>query len=164
MYGSADEHMAKTNDLRPRLGLVGGQEEHQRPLNTSLIGADMRVFGSVHSTSVVSVAGTVLGSVSADDQVIVTKGGRVEGGVEAREVVLNGEVRGQVDARERLEIQASAMVHGDLHAPRLMLLEGAVVDGGGCPADRLKVVAPESLLVSLPFSFRQPVHGRRGGP
>ena len=135
MYGSADEHMAKTNDLRPRLGLVGGQEEHQRPLNTSLIGADMRVFGSVHSTSVVSVAGTVLGSVSADDQVIVTKGGRVEGGVEAREVVLNGEVRGQVDARERLEIQASAMVHGDLHAPRLMLLEGAVVDGGGCPAD-----------------------------
>ena len=121
--------MAKTNDLRPRLGLIGGQEEHQRPLSTSLIGADMRVFGSVHSTSVVSVAGTVLGSVSADDQVIVTKGGRVEGGVEAREVVLNGEVRGQVDARERLEIQASAMVHGDLHAPRLMLLEGAVVDG-----------------------------------
>ena len=129
MHGSADEHMAKTNDLRPRLGLIGGQEEHQRPLSTSLIGADMRVFGSVHSTSVVSVAGTVLGSVSADDQVIVTKGGRVEGGVEAREVVLNGEVRGQVDARERLEIQASAMVHGDLHAPRLMLLEGAVVDG-----------------------------------
>ena len=125
MYGSADEHMAKTNDLRPRLGLIGGQEEHQRPLNTSVIGADMRVF----STSVVSVAGTVLGSVSADDQVIVTKGGRVEGGVEAREVVLNGEVRGPVDARERLEIQASAMVHGDLHAPRLRLLEGAVVDG-----------------------------------
>ncbi len=129
MYGSADEHMAKTNDLGPRLGLVGGQEEHQRPLSTSVIGADMRVFGSVHSTSVVSVAGTVLGSVSADDQVIVTKGGRVEGGVEAREVVLNGEVRGQVDARERLEIQASAMVQGDLHARRLRLLEGAVVDG-----------------------------------
>ena len=121
--------MAKTNDLRPRLGLIDGEEEHQRPLNTSVIGANMRVFGCVHSTSVVSVAGTVLGSVSADDQVIVTKGGRVEGGVEAREVVLNGEVRGPVDARERLEIQASAMVHGDLHAPRLRLLEGAVVDG-----------------------------------
>ncbi len=121
--------MAKTKGLRPRLGLIGGQKELQRPLDISVIGASMRVFGRVHSTSVVSVAGTVLGSVSADDQVIVTKGGRVEGGVEAREVVLNGEVHGSVDARERLEIQASAVVHGDLHAPRLMVLEGAVVDG-----------------------------------
>ncbi len=60
--------------------------------------------------------------------VIATKGGWVEGDVEAREVVLDGEVHGSVDARERLEIQASAVVRGDLHAPRLMVHEGAVVD------------------------------------
>ena len=107
--------MAKTNNLQP--------------LDVSVIDASMRVVGRVHSTAVVIVAGTVLGSVSADDQVNVTKGGRVEGGVEAREVILNGEVHGSVDARERLEIQASAVVHGDLYAPRLMVLEGAVVDG-----------------------------------
>ena len=127
--------MAKTNGLRPRLGLIGGQKEHQRPLDVSVIGANMRVFGCVHSTSAVRVEGTVLGTVSADNQVVVTKGGRVEGGVKAREVVLNGEVHGSVDARERLEIQASAVVHGDLHAPRLMLLEGAVVDGDVCIAE-----------------------------
>ncbi len=121
--------MAKTNGLRPRLGLIGARKEHQRPLDISVIGASMRVVGSVHSVSVVSVAGTVRGTVSADDQVIVTKGGRVEGDVEAREVVLNGEVHGSVDARERLEIQASAVVHGDLHASQLMVHEGAVVDG-----------------------------------
>ncbi len=59
IYGGADGHMAKTNGLRPRLGLIGGRKEHQRPLDVSVIGADMRVFGCVHSTSVVSVAGTV---------------------------------------------------------------------------------------------------------
>ncbi len=107
--------MAKTNNLQP--------------LDASVIDASMQVVGRVHSTAVVTVAGTVLGPVSADDQVIVRKGGRVEGDVEAREVVLNGEVHGSVDARERLEIQASAVVHGDLHAPRLMVQEGAVVDG-----------------------------------
>ncbi len=89
----------------------------------------MRVFGRVHSTSIVTVAGSVLGTVSADDQVIVTKGGQVKGDVKAREVVLNGEVHGSVDAQERLEIQASAVVHGDLHAPRLIVQEGAVTDG-----------------------------------
>ncbi len=45
--------MAKTNSLRP---------------DVSVIAADMRVVGRVHSTSVVTVAGTVLGAVSADDQ------------------------------------------------------------------------------------------------
>ena len=109
--------------------LIGGHTGQQRSPDVSLIGADMRVFGRVHSTSVVSVAGTVLGPVSAHDQVFVMKGGRVEGDVEAREVVLSGEVHGSVDARERLEIQASAVVYGDLHAPRLMVHEGAVVDG-----------------------------------
>ncbi len=115
IYGSADGHMAQTNNLQP--------------LDVSVIAASMRVVGRLHSPSVVTVAGTVLGSVSADDQVIVSKGGRVEGGVEAREVVLKGEVHGSVVARERLEIQASAVVHGDLHAPRLMVQEGAVVEG-----------------------------------
>ena len=123
--------MAKASGLRSRLGLNGGQEqeEDQRPLDMSVIAADMRVSGRLYTTSVVSVVGTVLGTVSADDQVIVMKGGRVEGGVEAREVVLNGKVQGSVEARERLEIQASAVVHGNLNAPRLLMHEGAEVDG-----------------------------------
>ena len=150
--------MAKTTGLRPRLGLIGGQKEHQRPLDISVIGSNMRVFGRVHSPSVVSVEGTVLGTVSADDQVIVTKGGRVEGDVEAREVVLNGEVHGSVDARERLEIQASAVVHGDLHAPRLMVLEGAVVDGEVCMAESSTECQSRAASGSAP---RAP--GVRGG-
>ncbi len=89
----------------------------------------MRVIGRMHTTSVVTVAGTVLGTVTADEQVMVTKSGRVAGDVEAREVVLDGEVHGSVDARERLEIQASAVICAELHAPRLMVHEGAVVDG-----------------------------------
>ena len=106
IYERSDEHMVKTNGLRPRLGLTGRPKEHQRPPDTSVIGAGMEVVGRVYSPSAVIVAGTVLGGVSADDQVIVTKDGRVKGSVEAREVVLNGTVRGPVDARERLEIQA----------------------------------------------------------
>ncbi len=121
--------MAKINGLRPRLGLTGGQKELQEPPDVSVIAASMRVVGSIHSTSVVTVAGTVLGTISSDNQVFVTKGGRVEGDVEAREVVLGGEVHGSVDARERLEIQESAVVSGELRAPRLIVHEGAEV---GC--------------------------------
>jgi cytoskeletal protein CcmA (bactofilin family) len=66
--------------------------------------------------------------VSADDQVLVAKGGRVEGDVHAREAVLDGEVMGSVVAEERVEIQASAVIRGDIVTPRLMVHEGAILD------------------------------------
>ena len=58
IYGSADGHMAKTNGLRPRLGLIGGQKEHQRPLDTSVIGANMRVFAGAALDQVSAYVGS----------------------------------------------------------------------------------------------------------
>ncbi|MCH8937686.1 MAG: polymer-forming cytoskeletal protein [Gemmatimonadetes bacterium] len=115
--------MRTKNGRRPRLAGAGKQQ-----LEVSLIGEDMEVVGSVHSSGVVKVAGTVLGDVSADTQLLVAKGGRVEGDVCAREVVLNGEVYGSVVAETRVEVQGSAVVHGNITTPRLMIHEGATVD------------------------------------
>ncbi len=94
----------------------------------SIIAAGMRLDGHLQSSGVVKVAGTVHGSVSADDQVLVAKGGRVEGDVHAREAVLGGEVMGFIVAEERVEIQPSAVIRGDIVTPRLMVHEGAVLD------------------------------------
>lgn len=121
--------MAKTRGLRDHSSVIGGHEGKQRPFEASVFDASMRVVGRVHSTSALTVEGSVVGPISADDLLIVSKSGRVEGDVAAREVVLHGEVRGSVDAGEKLEIQASAVVQGDLHAPRLTVGEGAVLHG-----------------------------------
>ena len=112
-----------------RLRLVGASKQ---PLEVSVIGEDMEVVGSVHSSGVVKVSGTVLGDVSADAQLLVAKGGRVKGDVCAREVVLNGEVYGSVVAEQRVELQGSAVIHGDITTPRLMIHEGAAVDSDVC--------------------------------
>ena len=115
--------MRTKNGWRPGLAGAGKQQ-----LEVSLMGKDMEVVGPVHSSGVVKVAGTVLGDVSADTQLLVAKGGRVEGDVCAREVVLNGEVYGSVVAETRVEVQGSAVVHGNITTPRLMIHEGAAVD------------------------------------
>ena len=94
----------------------------------SVIAAGMRLDGHLQSSGVVKVAGTVHGSVSADDQVLVAKGGRVEGDVHAREAVVDGEVMGSIVAEERVEIQPSAVIRGDIVTPRLMVHEGAMLD------------------------------------
>ena len=104
--------MKTKNSRRPRL-----VEASKQQLEVSVIGEDMEVVGSVHSSGVVKVSGTVLGDVSADAQLLVAKGGRVEGDVCAREVVLNGEVYGSVVAEQRVEVQGSAVIHGILRRP-----------------------------------------------
>jgi cytoskeletal protein CcmA (bactofilin family) len=94
----------------------------------SVIAAGMRLDGHLQSSGVVKVAGTVHGNVSADSQVLVAKGGRVDGDVHAREAVLDGEVMGSIVAEERVEIQSSAVIQGEIVTPRLMVHEGAVLD------------------------------------
>ena len=87
----------------------------------------MRVMGDVHCAGVVRVAGTVIGNVSADSQVLVSQGGRVEGAVQAPEAVSNGNVIGPIVAN-RVEIQASAVIRGKITTSCFVIHEGAVLD------------------------------------
>ncbi len=93
----------------------------------SFIGSGMHIVGSVDSSGVVRVAGTVVGNVNAATQVLVARGGKVNGDVYAREAVLDGEITGSIVA-ERVEVQASAVIQGDIRTSKLMIHEGAVLD------------------------------------
>src|SRR2546427_3101456 len=97
----------------------------------SIIGAGMRVEGDIVAEGVVKIEGTVVGTVRAGRQVLVAKGGEVEGDVITKEAIIGGEVRGSVRAEERIEIQAASVVHGDLASPRLQGQGGGAINGGG---------------------------------
>src|SRR5256885_8170090 len=57
------------------------------------------------------------------------KGGEVEGDVISREAIIGGEVRGSIRADERIEIQSTSVVHGDVAAKRLLVQEGGEING-----------------------------------
>jgi cytoskeletal protein CcmA (bactofilin family) len=95
----------------------------------SIIGTGMRVVGDITADGVVKIEGTVVGTVRAARQVLVAKGGEVEGDVIAREAIIGGEVRGTVVAQERAEIQSSSVVHGDVTCKRLLVQEGGEING-----------------------------------
>lgn len=142
-----------------RLRLVGSRKQR---LEVSVIGEDMEVMGCVHSFGVVKVYGTVLGDVLADAQLLVAKGGRVEGDVCAREMVLNGEVYGSVVAEKRVEVQGSAVIHGDITTPRLMIHEGAAVDGDVCMTHSksgCSAMSRETTRRSLPGALKRGLRG-----
>jgi len=95
------------------------------------------VTGDLAAEGVIRVEGRVNGNISAGVQVLLSEGGLVEGDIKTKEAVIGGEVRGTVTAEERIEVQSTASVHGDLVAPKLLIQEGGRLNG----AIRMETVA-----------------------
>ncbi len=115
----------------------------------SVIALGARVVGDVETTGVVQVAGSVVGNVRAGLQVLVAKGGMVEGEIETPEAIIGGEVRGQVRATQRVAVQASAALYGTISTPQLAIEEGATLDVD------LSMSESQALL-PLPTDTRKP--------
>jgi cytoskeletal protein CcmA (bactofilin family) len=62
-------------------------------------------------------------------QVLLGRTGMVRGNIAAGEVVLGGTVEGSVAAAERLELQATATVTGDVDTRSIVVVEGARING-----------------------------------
>ena len=101
----------------------------ERETALSIVAADLRVEGALTSTGVIRIEGTVIGNVQAERQVLVAKGGIVEGDIHTREAVLGGKVIGSILGQERVELQPSAVIESDITTSRLVVHEGAVLRG-----------------------------------
>jgi cytoskeletal protein CcmA (bactofilin family) len=95
----------------------------------SIVGKDMTIVGDVETEGVVRIEGRVRGTVKAGSQVLVSPGAKVEGDLHTREAVVGGEIVGSVHAIERVELQATASVTGNITTPRIAVLEGGKVSG-----------------------------------
>jgi cytoskeletal protein CcmA (bactofilin family) len=95
----------------------------------TIVATGTRVVGDVESDGVIKVEGEIAGTVRAERQVLVARGGVIRGDIITVEAVLGGEVQGGVTASDRVEVQAGAMVHGDIATARLVVQEGGEVNG-----------------------------------
>jgi cytoskeletal protein CcmA (bactofilin family) len=95
----------------------------------SIIASDMTVIGDLETEGVVRIEGRVKGTVRVGTQVLVAQGAVIEGDLHTEEAVIAGRVSGAIHAKERVELQASSMVAGDILTPRISIVEGAKVTG-----------------------------------
>ncbi len=95
----------------------------------SIIAAGMKITGDVETSGVLKVDGEINGSITGARQVLLGRGGAVRGNVVADEVVVGGHVEGSVSAAERLELQATATISGDIETRSIVVLEGARING-----------------------------------
>lgn len=95
----------------------------------SIVAPDLVITGDLAAEGVIKVEGRVQGTVRAGHQVLVSPGAVVEGDVETREAIIGGIVRGDIRATDRVELQTSCQVHGNIRTARLLIHEGGVVNG-----------------------------------
>jgi cytoskeletal protein CcmA (bactofilin family) len=94
----------------------------------SIIASGTTLVGDVDTAGVIKIEGRVQGTVKAA-QILLAKGGMIEGNLITQEAVLGGEVTGTVQAEERVEVQATALVNGDIVTRRIAIAEGGQVNG-----------------------------------
>lgn len=95
----------------------------------TVIGKDSTFTGKVEVTSSLRVDGTVKGEIISHETVVIGPTGRVEGDVTAKNSVIAGQVIGNVTAQEKVELQAKALLQGDLKTKGLVIEQGAIFQG-----------------------------------
>jgi cytoskeletal protein CcmA (bactofilin family) len=95
----------------------------------SVLHANLTVVGDVETDGTVRIDGRLEGSVRRAGLVILGAGSTIKGNVSAREVIVGGSVSGDIVAAERVELQPSAIVTGDIEAGSVLVHEGGAVRG-----------------------------------
>lgn len=94
------------------------------------LGASLHLKGEITGNEDLSIDGTVEGLVQLDDRKLtVGATAKVTADLIAREIVVYGSVKGNLRAKDRIEIKKDGSVVGDLTTARIMIEDGAYFKG-----------------------------------
>jgi cytoskeletal protein CcmA (bactofilin family) len=90
--------------------------------------------------------GNFKGELLSSDTLLVGETGELQGDVRVGVAVVSGLIKGNIIARERVELHGPARVVGDITTPVLVLEEGVVFDGNcKMKGEELRVVEKSQL-------------------
>jgi cytoskeletal protein CcmA (bactofilin family) len=118
----------------------------------NLIAAGTVFEGKLRTPGSIRIDGRVVGEIVATNNISVGGAGDIEGNLSAKNITIGGKVQGSVVAQEKLVFESKAVIHGDIHASKLVIDEGAVFDGSCVMTSQSK---PMSNLVELKVDQRR---------
>ncbi len=92
-------------------------------------GQSIVIKGDISGSEDLVIAGRVNGSITLNGRVLtLADGSHVVGEIEAGTVVVSGKVDGKIDATDRLDVKATAVVKGTLSTARLVVADGSQIN------------------------------------
>lgn len=97
---------------------------------SGFVGSGTVLTGETSFQAMLRVDGHLTGSItSKDGTLIIGSSGQVDANIKVASAVINGTVNGDIVASERLELGRTARVAGNVQTPRLMVEDGAILEG-----------------------------------
>ena len=108
------------------------------------IGASMRIKGEIHAQEELFVDGDVEGVLESQSLLTVGPNGKVKANIKAREAIVYGSVRGNVDVTEKVAIREQGSIIGDIRTAGISIDDGAYFKGS------IDIVRPQPQAATKP--------------
>jgi cytoskeletal protein CcmA (bactofilin family) len=100
------------------------------PVEQATIGRSLVIKGEVSGTESLFIGGRIEGTVNfAGHRVTIGDNGSVAANISAREVVILGNVQGNIQSTDRLDIRSQGSLTGDVVTQRISVEDGAILIG-----------------------------------
>lgn len=111
-----------------------GKKKQRRTLDrvggiSTVIGAGAIFSGQFRGVENYVIYGTIEGDCNLDGTVVVEEGGHWHGNITALNVIIAGDVHGDIVAGKKLELAPTAKITGTISGPTIAIAEGAVIEG-----------------------------------
>ena len=98
--------------------------------NAATIGKSVRIVGQIFAKEDLYVDGDVEGTIeSQDNKITIGPNGRVQASIRARDVIILGQVQGNVETSDKVDIRKDAKLVGDITTARISIEDGALFKG-----------------------------------
>ncbi len=137
------------NNLRK--GREGGPGTHAGATGgvgilTAFIDQGSEFSGKLSFKDTVRIDGSFEGEIASENTLIVGETGRVQAKIDSEVVIISGEVRGDIHARQQLTLHKTARVYGNVRTACLMVEEGSYYCGHiKMGAEKQKASKPEKV-------------------
>ena len=124
----------------------------------AVIGASMRIKGEIYAQEELFVDGDVEGTLESQSLLTVGPNGKVKANIKAREAVVYGSVRGNVDVTEKVAIREQGSIIGDIRTAGISIDDGAYFKGS------IDIVRPQAQTATRAVRSEAAVGAGAGQP
>jgi cytoskeletal protein CcmA (bactofilin family) len=108
---------------------LAGEGSNERR-QVAWIGQGVAVDGKIVSSQDIRIDGRVTGSVEVGQhELVLGPGSAVKANINARSVLIGGTLEGDISASDRVQVQSTGVLLGDVVVPRLVIQDGGVIRG-----------------------------------
>lgn len=101
----------------------------ERDVKESLIASDITIEGKIEGAGHIRIAGRFKGDVNVQGNLTIEIGAKLTGGVRASKVIIAGELEGNIEAAQRVELLDSGVLIGDVKAGTMTVAAGSRMRG-----------------------------------